>query len=158
MYTQEFIDKHRDINIEDYWHEFLLDEFKEQLEIAGFYDIEISYSGFWSQGDGLSFTGKFNNNWIESGEIYYESIKDFLKYIQFKHCYFSISRISHHYYHENTVTISSDLDSREENNLLSLCRDIMKEFYRTLDKEYDYLTSDDAVIESLKANEIIESL
>lgn len=38
------------------WAEYELDVWKKALAQIGFDDAEISYSGFWSQGDGASFT------------------------------------------------------------------------------------------------------
>lgn len=47
---------------DDFWSEYTLDDWKEFLTDMGFgYDtdhVEIGYSGFWSQGDGASFTCK----------------------------------------------------------------------------------------------------
>jgi len=40
------------------WSETTLEEWKEALEQMGFSDVEIDFSGFWSQGDGASFTAK----------------------------------------------------------------------------------------------------
>lgn len=44
-----------DLNDESY-SEPILEEWKRELENIGFGDPDISYSGFWSQGDGASFT------------------------------------------------------------------------------------------------------
>lgn len=40
------------------WWEFIYGEWKNALELIGFSDAEISFRGFWSQGDGASFTCK----------------------------------------------------------------------------------------------------
>ena len=51
----EIVDDH----IGDMWHEDLVERIvNEELESAGFEEPEISFSGFWSQGDGASFTCK----------------------------------------------------------------------------------------------------
>lgn len=135
-----------DINVDYEWYDYLIDEFKDQLHFAGFSDVDIRFSGFYSQGDGLSFTGRFNNKDInKNADIYYQSIKDFLQYIEHKHCYFSIDRISSRYSHENTVTSDNEY-------CLEYCRSIMQEFYRALQQEYEYLTSESAIIETIKCN------
>ena len=41
---------------DDMWHEHTLDEWKAELAEMGFVDADIAFSGFWSQGDGASFT------------------------------------------------------------------------------------------------------
>ena len=43
---------------DDFWSEPVLDAWKTELEDMGFYEPEIAYSGFGSQGDGASFTCK----------------------------------------------------------------------------------------------------
>ena len=153
----DILDKYRDINVNDpYWHDCLIEEFKEQLTIAGFIDITISFSGFWSQGDGLSFTGRYDTNYMASGELYYESVREFCRIAKQKHCYFNLVKQSHFYQHENTVIIDSNLSALMETHLLELCRDIMQEFYRTLEQEYTYLISDEAIKETLEINNITE--
>lgn len=42
------------------WHEYILELWKSALDQIGFTDAEISYRGFWSQGDGASFTAKID--------------------------------------------------------------------------------------------------
>lgn len=135
-----------DINIDYEWYECTIEEFKDQLYFAGFSNIKIDFSGFYSQGDGLSFTGDFNNKNInKKADIYYQSIKDFLQYIEHKHCYFNIERISSRYSHENTVYSDNEY-------MLGYCRSIMQEFYRALENEYEYLTSEAQIIESIDYN------
>ena len=40
----------------DDWHTELINEMKKELEEKGYPDSKIAYTGFWSQGDGASFT------------------------------------------------------------------------------------------------------
>lgn len=40
----------------DDWHDFTIEEIKKELSEYGFDDVEVSYSGWHSQGDGASFT------------------------------------------------------------------------------------------------------
>lgn len=40
----------------EHWAEHILEDWKSKLEELGFSSPVISYSGFWSQGDGASFT------------------------------------------------------------------------------------------------------
>lgn len=47
-----------DINVEySDWHEPIIEGFEEDMKKLGLDNIEVSYSGFNSQGDGASFTG-----------------------------------------------------------------------------------------------------
>lgn len=115
------LDKLRYINVDhDYWSESTIDDFKTELEDLGFSDIEVSFSGFWSQGDGASFTAKHNE-----GEI---------------------TKSSHRYCHEMTMQCDDDA-------LLDMARDKARQLYRSLKKDYEYLTSNEAVIETIEAND-----
>jgi hypothetical protein len=52
-----------DINIEySDWHEPIIEDFESEMKEEGVSDIEVSYSGFYSQGDGASFTGEVYDN------------------------------------------------------------------------------------------------
>lgn len=52
-----FLEKFRDWNVDDsHWYQFNLQNWKERLQAMGFQDADISFRGFWSQGDGASFT------------------------------------------------------------------------------------------------------
>jgi hypothetical protein len=42
------------------WYEFTTDCWKEALAQIGFTDAKIAFSGFWSQGDGASFTANID--------------------------------------------------------------------------------------------------
>ena len=57
------LDELRDINIEySDWHETVIEDFEGEMKENGLSDIEVSYSGFYSQGDGASFTGEVYDN------------------------------------------------------------------------------------------------
>lgn len=43
--------------LSDNWYEDTYNQFTEEMENLGFSDIKISFSGFYSQGDGASFVG-----------------------------------------------------------------------------------------------------
>ena len=45
-------------NIFDGWYEDVIENFESKLKNLGLEDIESRFSGFWSQGDGASFTAK----------------------------------------------------------------------------------------------------
>lgn len=55
---EEAIERNRDINLFDDWHDYVIDGFKEDLEEVGVEVDDVQYSGFYSQGDGASFTGE----------------------------------------------------------------------------------------------------
>ena len=61
---RKVLDDFRYINVDDEWYEFVYDDFiasvKEKCGVQLLHD-NISFSGFWSQGDGASFTVEFDD-------------------------------------------------------------------------------------------------
>jgi hypothetical protein len=52
------LEEMRDINTEyQGWHEPIIEDFEERMKELGVDGVVVSYSGFYSQGDGASFTG-----------------------------------------------------------------------------------------------------
>lgn len=179
---EKIIEKHRDINV-DYpdWSDFILDYFKEELDRAGIDNPEILYSGFYSQGDGLSFTSRWINleklmEYTHANEKYpgiFQALKDGrLDYS----CYIERTG-AYHYVHGRSATLIIDSvdnlydDEKDEEayftleNILNKELDDLKDylnqwredtcsdFYYKLEKEFEYLCSDEAVIETIQANE-----
>jgi len=167
------------INVDHDWWEFTVEQFEEELEALGFSNTDVNFSGFWSQGDGASFTGDWDSEKMltvkelkEKGLVLSDWAKELkrvlkgnLKDIKAKYATFSIKRISHHYAHENTVSIFDaeywnsrkkeqyGIPPEQEDDILEGCRTAMGEMYRILEKEYNYLTSEEAVFETLMCNE-----
>jgi len=166
-YQHRLLDKHRDINVDDReWWQWTYGEWKEKLNRMGFEDVDISFSGFWSQGDGASFTassidvpvaikalGLFNQ---------YRGLYAFLK--RNGGVLGRVTRNSSHYVHSNTISVGleeeywvpekySALIGDLESVLQERVRNISNEIYKDLEKEHDYLTSDEQVRETLVAND-----
>ena len=145
---------------------------EEILLCLGFESPKISYSGFSSQGDGLSFT---SDNWQ-----YKKGMLDKLKECTRELCFlnvakqlqvmakntgyklqFSVNRTSHRYAHENTVQIENSLYSdfslsADQDEILTTLKNCLcLVFYRMLEKDYDYQCSDEYIIESLQANDVM---
>lgn len=157
----DLLEKYWDINVGWDWYECTIDDMKSQLEIAGFCDIKIQFSGFCRQGDGASFTAEWRQEWIEKTRfdgIYMQEIKDFLQAIKNKHLrYFHLNRTNSRYYHENSIYVDDrNFDIRQADFITNMVRDICCGIYRSLEQEYDYLTSESAILEALEANEITE--
>ena len=55
---EEAIEANRDINTHYDWHENVIEGFHQDLSEMGVEDVDVQYSGFYSQGDGASFTGR----------------------------------------------------------------------------------------------------
>jgi len=170
------IEKMYDINIDYGWYEFMIDEFQEVLNILGIdcTSKDIHFSGFYSQGDGLSFSGNYTYKKNSKEKIQkeypwiYKKISggiEALQYIQKKYfyslsCDITRSRYSR-YCHSNTMQIDCiDAQYGEPKNYIQLCKDLIDifrsiadEFYFLLQAEYDSLTSRESIIETIEANE-----
>ena len=55
---EEAIEANRDINTHYDWHGYAIEEFKEDLADEGVSVDDVQFTGFYSQGDGASFTGE----------------------------------------------------------------------------------------------------
>ena len=161
------IEKNRFINVEfDDWHDILILEWKEKLEKAGFENPKIYFSGFCSQSDGACFDCNSldvsrllkNLDFTDAQKARILEIQDDFSVSIEKNGY------SNHYSHEKTRYICSDSfhieDVKDEKMLEVFFWEIEKirldfcyKIYRDLNEEYDYLTSDSAVYDTLKANE-----
>ena len=189
------LEEQRDINV-DYqgWEDGVTEGFKEDMEEIGISDIDISYTGFWSQGDGASFTSDtidtrklFNAAGIKSTDALNMEVenrddkdKEFYDLLDTledighldrvritpEELKVTIERGSSNYYHENTVSAKIEIwDEPEgweepgrfiedlEKEITNFIRGKCKELYSSLSKEYDYLTSDEAVKETLIDND-----
>jgi hypothetical protein len=130
---------------------------------------KIYFSGFSSQGDGASFAGRWTYSKGMARKIREHApqdtelhrIADRLAGIQKRYFYGIDTRIEQHgnYVHSHTMRFehyhSSDceLPASVTDEIEQLLRDLADWYYSQLEKEYDYLTSPEAIAESLEANE-----
>ena len=165
------IEKYRDINTDYEWHDMSLADWKEKLEAMGFEEPKIAFRGFCCQGDGASFDCK--NVDVEMFLASQKKKKDFEELVKAikkgtVDVSASVIRIDHHYSHEYTVrgdVENSYLDNDDtgftlqkqaqelEDLITEVVRNISRNIYMKLESEYEYLTSDKAVIETIEANE-----
>jgi len=195
---EKALDSLRDINV-DYpgWHEAVIDDFENYMEEKfGVEDVEVQYTGFYSQGDGASFTGKVrdmekflkNALEIESSEFIdigddrsedndLDQLMGDLRGIGFDNrerlgmddIWIEIERNSSRYSHENTISANVDYighidpedDSRDwdkfyddlEEKATEWARERSVSLYRRLEEDWDSLRSDEAVEETILAND-----
>lgn len=191
------LENNRDINVDyDGWEDGVTEGFKEDMREIGIDDIEISFSGFYSQGDGASFTSEdidtrklFNAAGIKSNDALNMEVddergrgenKDFYDLldtmedvgqlernrIKPEEIRVTIERTDSRHVHFNTVRANVEIwdepDGWEEphgfideleDKVTEYIRGICKDLYRDLEKEYDDLTSDESVKETLISND-----
>jgi len=181
---QELIEEHRTMNVDyDDWAEHVYEWFEEYLATRGIewskeggttQSRDMTWSGFWSQGDGFGFGGEIVN-------------KRFKKYVT-EHKYPMLYKLIDDggfvkmYWHgdnrnyRNAINVEAEsfgqihgedhplkdiwdveldkemerLESDLDEDLESMC----KMMYRKLEEEYDNLTSDEAVWETIVANDL----
>jgi hypothetical protein len=181
------LEKYRYINVDhgDWW-DSVESVFVEDMKKVGIQVNTIYFSGFSSQGDGACFVGQLSNalTYLDHHHVdQYPMIRKLLEhdgevYVKCKH--------SGHYYHENCTEFWADSDTLtgmvdqptefheaiveewqrlledEVNNFetdaTEQWRTYMQQLYRKLEAEYDHLTSDDAVWDTIEANELIEEV
>lgn len=152
------------------WYDCIFEDAKTIGELFGLYIDKIYFSGFWSQGDGASFTGSYKYRKGAAAAVKAYAPQDTelhriaaeLQKIQARQFYkleATISSGRSRYCHENSVDIEvahADSIYRDIGDtgeaLADTLRDYMRWIYRQLEKEYDWLNSDEQVDESILAN------
>lgn len=128
-----------------YDHDLIIEGFVEELEEIGISDVKVNYSGFWSQGDGLSFTGNVDYMGLFNKALGLD-LSDLIDAVDFV-------RTSNRYNHENTVSTHLELGSTnaiydEVHEAIEKWRkEKCNEFYNRLEKYYYECTSDENIKE-----------
>jgi hypothetical protein len=169
---QKVIEKNYDINVnDDYWFEYIIEDFKENE----YFDIEnVYFSGFYSQGDGAMFEysgikEKLFNEFLDT-----LNLSPLRKDIISNNIYiYASGKQKGHYYHENSCSHDTNFNIDNfnwlrhertykalenilidfEGYVIEKYKDICRNLYRTLEEEYNYQTSEEAIIETIEANE-----
>ena len=154
------------------WWDFVYEDAKTIGALMGIEIKDIYFSGFWSQGDGACFTGSYS---YRKGSV--QAVKEHtvnsdaeliriateLQKIQRRNFYRYSARIAHRgqYSHEHSTEIDvyvpndsyNAVTAEDEKSISELLRDYMRWIYRSLEKEYEYLTSEEQLTEMADANE-----
>jgi hypothetical protein len=143
----ELIEKHRDINVDHDWWDCTYDHFMEDMKQVGITVKDMRFSGFWSQGDGASFTGYIHNNklFFERHKLT-DSYPMVVKLLDMGGGFtLSIDRTGYHYVHENTVSVDLSYADmfyntapRDDGGLRDA---VIAQWDMLLDLEYTALTS-----------------
>lgn len=147
------IENHQYINIDYDWYSFTLDDWKEKLERQGFLSPEIYFSGFYSQGDGASFTADIDLEKFLSGRRV--KAKYATELALYKETGDNVVITTSGYYsHEYTMSIDSDnLSAELEDFILEEAREQARKIYKDLKALYEDLTTDESIAETLEADE-----
>lgn len=153
-----------------HWSEYTEEDFRTIAGILGIDIDNVYWAGFWSQGDGASFTGRYRYNPGSAGAIRAHApqdtelhrIADTLQDSQRRAFYAVSTEISQsgHYCHEMTMRFESN--NRYSDNRLpdgpvetveEALRDLARWFYRQLKSAYEWATSDETLSENIRLNE-----
>jgi len=162
------------LSAENNWHEYEIEYWAEKLQKIGFLNADIRFSGFWSQGDGASFTADVDLDTIVNSLLCSDYNRSYLALctMQDKSIIdidIDVTRNSHHYSHEMTCGVNIDwncwdkpikfenwlisvVDSLEK-DIESLRYDLCREIYKSLKEEYYYQVSKESYKETCDANE-----
>ena len=162
------------------WWETVYADFEEVCERLGVSVIQrrrhgssaqrpaIYFSGFSSQGDGACFeayyrykkAGREAMRGYAPKDLELHRIADALFTVQRRNFYQLHAATSHRgrYYHEHCMTVDVgrrdvEMTADAEDEIAEALRDLARWLYRQLEAEHDYLLSDEAVAESIAANE-----
>lgn len=160
------------VDEDNYWSESVIEDWKQILEFLGFYDVDIFWSGFWSQGDGACFVGKWRDFYVEYNKLVeYLGAEKAEEYGAFFHkmrvfkdmgaTETHFVKLIHHsnYCHEHSISYDFDMPVGEfsvegfEEDFKEACKYLMRQIYRQLEQEYEYQTSDEALEECILAND-----
>lgn len=173
---RKVIEKNYEINIYDDWYECTVESYKEENK---YFDVDkVYFSGFWSQGDGAMF---------EYSGIKQELVDEFIDsldlspmrkgWLKNNICVSGKGNQRRLYYHANscnhtiwwevdngyldwTTTFYQWLESFSEDFeefVIDKYKDICNNLYRDLEQHYEYLTSEEAIIESMNEYEFFEN-
>ena len=130
------------------------------------HEIDISFSGFWSQGDGASFAGGYQYVPDAIGKIKAEcndeellriaselTILQLTRRLQGKHFFGATVTKSGRFSHSGGMDANVNVEDEDEDeditgleeDVTRLMRDFADWIYRQLKDEYDYLTSDECI-------------
>ncbi|MCY4546721.1 MAG: antitoxin of toxin-antitoxin stability system [Defluviicoccus sp.] len=177
---------YRDQGLHDEWYDFVYEDFETICGILGITlatspvrlygggtrdKPQVNFSGFWNQGDGANFAGRYSyargaakairTHAPKDTELH--RIADELQAVQrrnFHQLHASI-RQQGRYCHEYSMAIEVERDSPTwqpmrdgaEETVIEALRDLARWLYRQLRSEYEHQTSDEAVDEIVSINE-----
>lgn len=171
----KLLDSWRATQVEYEWWNYVYDDAKNMGALMGIEIENIQFSGFWCQGDGASFTGRYAHREGTVQEIVQAcggQDKELIRIaselavlqttftLQHGHSFeCHITRSAGNYVHEGTMYVGDwgkeDLtgDWDKAHDLAMKFQTLLRKFadwiYSSLEAEHEHLTSDETVIESL---------
>lgn len=146
------------------WWDAVYDDARSAARFFGISIDQINFSGFWYQGDGACFTGTFRSDDLKALSELKENYPTEEKLHALLQRLLSLTRPENsivkitaegRYSHSHTMRFD-DLDdgyaTDDFEELVSCFRSFADWIYAQLEKEYEYLVSDECVDEQIRAN------
>jgi hypothetical protein len=157
---------------DDFAKDFVIDDAKTVAALMGWRIDKIYFSGFWSQGDGACFEGvmRYAKGCTKAIKSYapqdteLQRIAQAWQDLQKRNFYSLTATVKQrgHYMHSGCTSFDCEdtrtgyLESLEiQDEIETIGRDFMDWIYKSLEKEYDYQTSESAIVELCEANDYL---
>jgi hypothetical protein len=180
---ERLLERHRYINVEhDDWYDCVYADFREDMKAVGISVTRMYFTGFWSQGDGACFEGSMEDTLKYLDHHHKDQYPMIRKLLGYEgEVYVNCSHRGN-YYHQYCIEFWADSDTLTgivdqptefhttiveqwqeqltdemdafEKDIIEQWRSYMQDLYFKLEAEYDYLVSDEAVWETIEANEL----
>jgi hypothetical protein len=170
----KIVEENRDMEVEHDWWEFVYTDAIEAGKCFGIEIKEIQFSGFWSQGDGARFCGSYTprRGMAEAVKAYapmdseLQAIAESIAEVQERYdwalgCTIEFADYGNYVHDGNTRFEFSEVGfgvhgeelwaaDADEITLRQALRCFMQWIYEQLEKEYEYLTSDEHLLAYFK--------
>ena len=176
---ESLIEKHWDINVDHDWWDSVYHEFKLDMQTKGITVDDMNFTGFYSQGDGASFTGRIDMIQFLKEHNLEQEYMGATFFAGQGELWVDITRGSSLYCHEHSVeatliedtfnsyddetrfevycrmeeVLNSEWQKLEE-EVNEICRSYMQDLYRKLRDEYEALITKEAIWETIVANDL----
>jgi hypothetical protein len=151
------------LELDQDWDQPIIEGIHEELSLYGIEETDIKYSGFFSQGDGLSFTSDIIDTDILIRKLY-ETGHDIDEntVLESKNMHVFVGRNYSRYVHEKSVIFGVNYEGEDNidivhlTNVINSWKDLMCQmFHSRLENYYLQLTTMESVLEALDENGFI---
>ena len=177
MTKDELIEEYRDINVDnDWWWEWVYADFKSEMGNVGVEIDDISFRGFWSQGDHATFSCSMSSGVARFMEahglhLHYNAIfklaeqggvsisKALRKYSEvevesWEHYDACEDEDMNAFYQKQYEEEVEAMYTEFDKDVIKILEGYENDLYRQLEREYESLTSDELVWETIQGNEL----